>query len=178
MKEISQDYVRGLFDYRNGILYWKDAKGTANVGDLAGYVGTGGYRRLRIDDKGYLAHRLIFLYHHGYLPESLDHIDGTPSNNDISNLREATQEENCLNQKKTKSINGKPTSSIYKGVSWYKRFKKWQATIRIDGKKKHLGYFTSETDAARAYDKAAIEAFGEFAKINNTQWLSIVYGKL
>ena len=164
---ITQDLLKELFDYQDGNLYWKMVKQGIKIGDRAGYDTNNGYRQVGINGKGYLEHRLIFLYHYGYLPKFLDHIDGDPSNNDISNLREATQQENCMNMKKPKSHNGKPTTSIYKGISWDKIDKKWKVSIRINGKPKHLGYFTSEIDAAKAYNKAAIEAFGKFAKINN-----------
>jgi hypothetical protein len=107
------------------------------------------------------------LYHHGYLPKYIDHIDGNRSNNDISNIREATKNQNGMNQKKQISHNGKPLSSIYKGVDWYKRYKKWRARIEISRKSKHLGYFTSERAAAQAYNCAAIDHFGEFAKLND-----------
>lgn len=167
MIELTQNYLKELFDYRNGNLYWKVRKSyRIKIGDIGGYVRKDGYRHVGIDDKDYKSHRLIFLYHHGYLPKSLDHIDGNKSNNDIDNLRCATNQENAMNQKKNKSHNGKPTTSKFKGVSWNKRDKKWQVRIMVDGKTKHLGYFDSEIDAAKSYDRAAIEAFGEFAKIN------------
>ena len=164
--ELTQDLVRELFDYRDGNLYRRIPKGRSKIGDLVGNVMNSGYRRVGINYKSYYAHRLIFLYHYGYLPEFLDHIDGNPLNNKIDNLREATSQENLRSQKKSKSYNGKSTSSIYKGVSWDKRSKKWVSHIQIGGKKKHLGYFISEIDAAQAYDCAAVKAFGEFAKIN------------
>ncbi len=71
-----------------------------------------------------------------------------------------------MNRKKSKSYNNKPTSSRFKGVYWDKNANKWRAQIVIGGKKKHLGYFTSEIKAALVYDKAAIELDGKYALTN------------
>jgi len=60
-------------------------------------------------------------------------------------------------------------SSMYKGVSWFKRTKRWMAYIKINQKRYYLGYFDIEEDAAKAYDVSAIERFGEFAKLNFPQ---------
>lgn len=167
MNELSQDLLRELFDYRDGELYWKVRKAyQIKIGDRAGTPGEDGYRRIIIDGKQYLTHRLIFLWHHGYLPKELDHIDGNPADNKISNLRKSTHQENIMNQKKTKIINGKPTSSRFKGVYLHKPTKKWVAYIWIDDKQKNLGYFTFEIEAALTYNKAAIKWFGEFARLN------------
>ncbi len=166
MVKLTQEYVRSLFDYKDGELYWKVSRGAAKIGDVAGNVESRGYRRIRKDGKIYQAHRLIFLYHHGYLPEFLDHIDGNPSNNDISNLREATMQENRMNSKKTEFVNGNLTSSKYKGVYYDKYHKRWRSQIMIDYKRKFLGYFDSEIDAALVYDKCAIVTFGKFANLN------------
>lgn len=92
---------------------------------------------------------------------TIDHIDGNGLNNQRSNLRYATQSENLHNQRRIK-----PHSSQYKGVSWYKPYGKWRASIGVDGKVKNLGYFVNEYDAAIAYDRAAIEMFGYFARTN------------
>lgn len=166
MRILNQDLLKEFFDYRDGELYWKESGCGRKIGNPAGRVRKDGYRGIRINDKLYYAHRLIFLYHHGYLPKYLDHIDGDPLNNSINNLREATKQQNSRNQKKIKSLNGKPTSSIYKGVWWSIRNKKWEVQISINGKRKFLGYFISEIEAARAYNRAAIKLFGEFAKLN------------
>lgn len=167
MNELTQDYVRSLFNYRDGNLYWKIARTNCiKVGNLAGCIRNSDYSQIGIDGKLYKTHRLVFLYHYGYFPQFLDHIDGNKLNNDINNLRKATNQENQRNRKKNKSYNCKPTSSKYKGVGWHKYIKKWRARIAINGKDEHLGYFKSEIDAAMAYDKVAIEEFGEFAKVN------------
>lgn len=91
-----------------------------------------------------------------------DHIDMNPRNNSRSNLRLATLTQQNANRIKQK---GNYTSK-YKGVSWYPNAKKWQVKIGINGKRKHVGYFKSEEEAARAYDEAAKEYFGEFARTN------------
>lgn len=167
MEGITQDIVRELFDYIDSDLYWKMSKSQCiKMGDLAGNVESGGYRVIGINGKIYKSHRLIFLYHHGYIPEFLDHIDGNKLNNDISNLRAATLIQNGMNQKKHKSMNGKATSSDYKGVTWDKQREKWRARISIEGKLKHLGRFTNEIEAAKAYNTAAIKHFGDYACLN------------
>lgn len=168
MSELTQDLLKELFEYRDGELYRKIS--TANrvkKGDLAGTLRVDGYRYTRVRNKLYLAHRLIFLYHNGFLPEFLDHIDVNPLNNNINNLREATHSQNHMNKRKDKSYNGNPTSSRFKGVTWDKGREKWMAQITINGINKNIGRFTSESDAAKAYDAAAIEMFGEFAKLNS-----------
>jgi hypothetical protein len=85
---------------------------------------------------------------------------------DSSNLRLADRQQNAANRCKNKKYKNKPTSSQYKGVCWFKRDKKWLASIRIDNKNKHLGLFESEREAAAAYNQAAIDAFGDFAYLN------------
>lgn len=94
--------------------------------------------------------------------KGIDHIDGNGENNQRSNLREATLLQNNANRRKlTKG------SSKYKGVCYvYGKGKDWRAYIRVQTKRIHLGYFDNEEDAARAYDKAAKEHFGEFANTN------------
>ena len=91
-----------------------------------------------------------------------DHINGNGLDNRRSNLRVCTNAENRRNQR---SQTGR--SSKFKGVNWHKMAAKWRAQVKVDGKTKHLGYFASEIDAARAYDTAALKYFGEFALLND-----------
>ncbi len=89
-----------------------------------------------------------------------DHINGNGLDNRRCNLRVCTHSQNLQNQR----IGG--GASEFKGVHWYKRDKIWHAQIKHSGKRHHLGVFTDETDAARAYDTAAREHFGNFARLN------------
>ena len=91
----------------------------------------------------------------------VDHIDHNGLNNRKENLRICTFAENCRNLRASRH-----KSSKDKGVHWHKRNKKWAAQITCDHKTHHLGYFRDEIDAAKAYDKAAVELFGEFASLN------------
>ena len=103
-------------------------------------------------------HRLITSVTKGF---EVDHIDGNGLNNSCSNLRICNRSQNAMNNRK--QLN---TTSIFKGVYWDKRYNKWIASIGINRKIKHLGTFAIEEDAAKAYDKAALELFGEFARPN------------
>ena len=91
----------------------------------------------------------------------VDHIDNDRTNNHHENLRWAIHAENGWSQKIRTNV-----SSIYKGVSIHKQTKKWQVTIASSGKQKHLGLFASEREAAEAYNAAAAEHHGEYAKLN------------
>ena len=94
----------------------------------------------------------------------VDHVDGNTLNNRRINLRVATRQQNAANQP------ARGGSSKYKGVYVHRHHGiasgKFRAGIVVDGKARALGYFWSEEDAARAYDNAALEHFGEFAKLN------------
>lgn len=106
-------------------------------------------------------HRLILLPKPGFIT---DHEDGDGLNCQKYNLRYATYLQNGSN-KKTPNRKRKK-SSLFKGVSWAPDREKWRAMIRVNWKLKQLGGFDSEEAAARAYDAAAKEYFGEFACLN------------
>ncbi len=100
-------------------------------------------------------HKLITGY------PATDHIDHDGLNNQRANLRPCDQHQNQGNQRK-----GVASSSRFKGVTWNKLAGKWMAQIKVHRRSRYLGLFEVEEDAARAYDMAAQEAFGEFACLN------------
>lgn len=104
-------------------------------------------------------HRVILGFGPG-APE-VDHIDGDGLNNRRSNLREATTAQNNRNQQSRAG-----STSAYKGVSWCSSRDCWQVAIKAEGKARFIGRFHDEMAAALAYDAAAIEAHGEFARLN------------
>jgi hypothetical protein len=91
----------------------------------------------------------------------VDHKDGDGLNNQRINLRPSTRAQNGQNRRKAPGCKSK-----FKGVSWIGRIQKWQAAICVNKKGKYLGVFSLESDAAIAYNNAAIEHFGEFALLN------------
>ena len=91
----------------------------------------------------------------------VDHINGNKLDNRKENLRLATNQQNNYNVGPQKN-----NKSGYKGVSWKKDKNKWEAKIRNNNKLKFLGYFDDLVEAGRAYDRAALELFGEFAWTN------------
>lgn len=94
--------------------------------------------------------------------EHCDHIDGNGLNNTRANLRLSVKHGNHKNASKK----DKTTSSLYKGVHWYKAMNIWRAKIQCDNTSHHLGNFENEVDAAKAYDEAAKQLHGKFAKLN------------
>ena len=117
-----------------------------------------GYFRAHVDGKSISFHRFIMNAKEG---EIIDHIDGNTHNNRKSNLRKASQSQNLQNTK-TRIDN----STGYKGVSFNKRTRRYEAYININGKKKGLGLFDTANTAAQAYNRAAVHFFGEFARTN------------
>lgn len=116
------------------------------------YLGNNKYKKFYI-------HRLIMNTPKGM---DTDHINGNKLDNRKENLRIATRSQNSMNQK----LQVRQTTSKYKGVRLDKRNGRWVAAIKINGKAKHLGVFETEDLAAQAYNKAALECFGEFSKLN------------
>lgn len=106
---------------------------------------------------GVALHRILTSAPRGMV---VDHINGDTLDNRRKNLRVCLSGQNTKNSKKYRGR----TSSAYKGVT--KVPKGWRAQIMCDYKKQNLGTFETELDAALAYDRAAIEKFGEFARTN------------
>lgn len=102
-------------------------------------------------------HRLIMGNPYG----EVDHRNNDGLNNRRSNLRVAPHALNLANQRPQVG-----RSSRYKGVSWNRKQNVWEAYIKVNRRKRRLGWFTSEIEAAKVYDAAAIAAWGEFARPN------------
>jgi len=91
----------------------------------------------------------------------VDHIDGNGLNNRRSNLRICTRPENNLNRRRHPR-----NTTGFKGVYQNKKTGKYSAQVCLKGKPTRLGSFVTAVEAARAYDRKAIELFGEFARLN------------
>jgi HNH endonuclease len=102
------------------------------------------------------AHRIIWAYMTGRWPESgVDHINGDGLDNRWINLRPADQKQNTRNKSPNRG-------SDTKGVE--RRGNRYRAHISIDGERRYLGNFSSKEEAQRAYNVAALEMFGEYAR--------------
>lgn len=100
--------------------------------------------------KAFSVHRLVAMAFLGHTPDGthkivVDHINNTKKDNRLENLQLVTNRVNT-------SKDQKGGTSKYLGVSWSKTGRKWQASICISGKHKHLGYFTEELEASGAYN--------------------------
>lgn len=165
--KLTQEYVKEIFDYKEGLLYWKIKKQRTFIGKIAGHIQScreDTYRRyVYFDGNFYIAARVIFMWHNGYFPIQVDHIDRNPLNDNIENLRAATWAQNQQNKRSAKN-----STSKYKGVHCRNNItaNRWVATIYINGKNKILGNFSNEHDAATMYNAAALIHHGEFANLN------------
>jgi hypothetical protein len=162
---MNQAELKELVSYcpETGIFTWKergldhfcslgDWKGwnTKFANKVCGYKNTVGYVEITIKYKQVHAHRLAWLYEHGYFPvDQIDHINHVKNDNRIINLRACTNQENSMNQTKDKR-----NTSGAAGVHWHKRDKRWQASIMVKGKMDHLGYFKDIESAITARQTA------------------------
>lgn len=140
------------YNKETGVFTWKhDGTRGVKAGDVAGAKTKDGYIMLSIKGKKILAHRVAWLFaNKEFAQGNIDHINRNKSDNKIANLRLANASENAQNRLK----NSKNTSG-YKGVTWHKRDKKWQAAITVQSKVIHLGYYANVEDAHKSYVEAS-----------------------
>tara|TARA_R100000951_G_C2637073_1_gene179641 strand:+ start:15 stop:533 length:519 start_codon:yes stop_codon:yes gene_type:complete len=145
-----RDRLKELYYYSNGRFYRTEDRGRYKKDVLVGANhDKRGYRKVSIDDKQYYEHRLVYLYHHGYLPNEIDHMNGIKNDNRVENLRACTRTENNHN----KGIQKNNTSG-YKGVSFNKSIGKWEVYLWIEKAKKNLGYYSDLELAGLVADEA------------------------
>jgi len=151
--EISQDILKSLFSYdkkTGNFIRIKSVAPNANNGDVAGSINSCGYIGIVVNRKLYLAHRLVFLYLFGYMPENgIDHINRDRKDNRISNLREVSHSCNMKNAGMLKN-----NKSGITGVYFCNNKNKWIAQIKINKKNIVLGRHKSFNDAVVSRFKA------------------------
>lgn len=160
-----------FYDPNTGGFVWRVERHPGNgkrngPGSVAGTMRGRGtenpYIVIWIDGVLYRAHRLVWLYVFGRLPhDNIDHINGDGCDNRLANLRECNQQQNNGNHKRLNNHN----TSGYRGVTWKKDRAKWKAYINRNNRQYHVGYFDTAEAAYEAYKVAAVEHFGEFARV-------------
>lgn len=163
---ITQQYLKERLTYNpaTGNFIWRHCNelpvswNTKYANNLAGSINRSGYITIALNNKAFFAHRLAWLFCYGYFPVEVDHINRDKADNRLENLREASHQQNALNQIK------RSNSSGYSGVSWDSTNNLWRAQLRINGKSTNLGRYSRLVDAVQACNKAR-ESRGEFALI-------------
>lgn len=109
----------------------------------------------------YLAMHTLIAARMGLSSLQVDHRNGNGLDNRRRNLRPATSRQNAWNR-------GPQSNNVVglKGVTRITKTGRYRASIRVNGRQRHLGCFATAEEAARAYDKAARFHFGEFARLN------------
>lgn len=147
-QKLSAERARELFSYdpETGAITWRVNKHRAKSGDEAGCNAASGQLKLQVDQKKYLGHRVVWLIVTGKWPrQSVDHINGDPSDNRWANLRDISHRENIENQVRPH----KRSSTGYLGVS--RKGHGFQAQIMVQGAQKRLGTYATPQEAHQAY---------------------------
>lgn len=129
-----------------GLVFIQKRRGSKfKIGDVAcNCINKRGYYVGMLGGKLMLAHRVVFFLQHNFWPIEVDHIDGNPLNNKISNLRAVTSSENSHN-------------TLGRGYYLHKQTGKYNAYIKIRGMRKSLGLFATSQEARSAYLRAKRE---------------------
>lgn len=165
LQGFTRSYLASLFAYDplTGVVtrkVFRNHKG-AKAGDVAGSVDGKGYLHVSVDGVFIRLHRLAYFIATGKVPTRIDHKDRNKQNNALVNLRPCVCSQNSGN-----SGLARHNTSGFRGVSMNSHSRKWHAQIKVNGKQTYLGRFDTPEEAARRYDVAAREHFGEFATLN------------
>jgi hypothetical protein len=152
-------HKRLRYEPETGKLFWRDCEDMPKhwrsrfAGKEAFTPKTGhGYLHGRLAGKKIYAHRMVWAIYYGEWPqEQLDHINGDRADNRIFNLREVSNTENAKNR----GLMSNNKSGVC-GVYWCKANQNWTASVKINGKNKHLGSFSDISEAKAARAKAQI----------------------
>ncbi|MCM2503901.1 HNH endonuclease [Aureimonas altamirensis] len=148
-----------FYDELSGEFWWNKPAPRRDISKPAGHYDDRGYVRITIDGTKHYGHRLAVLYMTGSMPaEHVDHINHDKGDNSWTNLRLATPAQNQWNQG-SKATN----TSGYKGVR--AKGNRYDARIRVNGKRYELGRYDTAEEAAAAYEAAASKYHGEYAKV-------------
>ena len=161
------DEIRRFLDYcpETGVFVWRHRHNNPAFnkrwsGNVAGKVTAYGYIQIRMMLEQYMAHRLAWILLNDKEPMAdIDHINLNRSDNRAVNLRACTRSENKAN-----TLPPITNPSGPKGVNWLAKARKSRARIKVMGREKHLGLFSTKEEAAAAYRAAATEHFGQFAR--------------
>lgn len=140
--------IRDLVHYEplTGVFTRISSVYTSRIGKEIGTRDTRGYTVMTVDGKTQLAHRLAWLYVHGYWPEfHVDHINGDTEDNRISNLREATAKQNVENQKLHKN-----NKTGFRGVTFRESSGRFLAYVKHHRKQIFCGSFATAEEASTA----------------------------
>jgi len=159
MLELTQPLLKKLFSYHNDGYLIRNKNGKAvesktNKGHR--------YARVVIGNNAYSMHRIIFLWHHGFLPKIIDHIDNNQLNNRIENLREVTYQQNSMNKKRDSN-----SKSPYKGVAIRKRKNGdlfYEVYVCVNKERKFFGGFSNIELANQKAIAIREQYHGQFAR--------------
>lgn len=157
-KDVTVERIREAFKYdpETGKVSWLiNRRGPAKPGDEVGR-NSNGYRQTKLDGNGLMVHRIAWALSHGHWPDGdIDHKDGDPGNNKLSNLREATRSQNMQNRQGPQSNSSTGTLGVRKLERNLK--KPWIAAVTTNRKRQQIGYFATKQEASAAYLAAKVK---------------------